>query len=105
MDSATPKGTITSKEFGDVYFSAQDGLAETQHVFLKGNNLPENWQNKDYFTIAETGFGTGLNFLAVWDLFEQTAKPSQKLDFISFEKYPLSKDEIKQAAISFLLYR
>lgn len=97
MTGATPKGTITSKEFGDVYFSAADGLAETQHVFLKGNGLPEKWQGKQEFTIAETGFGTGLNFLAAWQLFEETAQPSQKLHFISFEKFPLSTDEIRQA--------
>lgn len=97
MNGATPKGTIISKEFGDVYFSVQDGLAETRHVFIEGNNLPTRWQGRENFTIAETGFGTGLNFLAAWQLFDETAKPDQKLDFISFEKYPLSVNEIREA--------
>lgn len=86
---------LRSEIFDDIYFSPEDGIAETQHVFLTGNDLPRAWQDKDRFTIAETGFGTGLNFLCAWRLFEQTAKPGQVLDYISFEKHPLSKDQIK----------
>lgn len=91
------KGAPRSKEFDDVYFSAEDGLAETRHVFLDGNDLPDAWADRDRFTICETGFGTGLNFLAVWKLFEDTAAPDQSLEFISFEKFPLSADEIMDA--------
>lgn len=80
-----------------MYFSAEDGLAETQYVFLKSNGLPDAWAGKDEFTIFETGFGTGLNFLAVWELFEQHAKRGQRLRFISVEKYPLSAANIREA--------
>ncbi|MCI5060982.1 MAG: bifunctional tRNA (5-methylaminomethyl-2-thiouridine)(34)-methyltransferase MnmD/FAD-dependent 5-carboxymethylaminomethyl-2-thiouridine(34) oxidoreductase MnmC [Alphaproteobacteria bacterium] len=86
-----------SSQFDDIYFSAEDGLAETNHVFLQGNDLLRGWAGQDQFVIAETGFGTGLNFLAVWDLFEKTADADQQLDFISFEKYPLAPDEIREA--------
>ncbi|MEM7651292.1 MAG: tRNA U-34 5-methylaminomethyl-2-thiouridine biosynthesis protein, partial [Pseudomonadota bacterium] len=89
-------GAPRSKEYDDVYFSADDGLAETQHVFLDGNNLPGAWAGKERFVICETGFGTGLNFLAVWKLFEDTAPPEQSLDFISFEKFPLTAQEIEE---------
>ena len=88
-------GAPRSKVFDDVYFSAENGLAETEHVFIKGNNLPENWKGKERFVIAETGFGTGLNFLCAWKLFKEQADPAQKLNFISFEKFPLDADEIK----------
>lgn len=87
-------GAPRSKEFDDVYFSAENGLAETRHVFLDGNGLPARWDGAGAFTIGETGFGTGLNFLAVWKLFEDTARPDQTLHFISFEKFPLSAQEI-----------
>ena len=76
--------TIRSEEFDDIYFSPEDGVAETEYVFLRGNNLPQNWLNKDHFTIAETGFGTGLNFFVAWDMFEQAASPQQSLHFVSF---------------------
>lgn len=89
-------GSPRSKEFDDVYFSAADGLAETQHVFFEGNRLPGRWAGRDSFTICETGFGTGLNFLATWKLFSDTKQPGQKLHFISFEKFPLSREEIKE---------
>lgn len=88
---------IRSKQFDDIYFSPDGGLAETQHVFLQGNGLPERWKNQPEFTIFETGFGTGLNFLAAWDLFARTAKPDQVLHYISVEKYPLSANEIRSA--------
>ena len=91
------KGAPRSKIFDDVYFSAEDGLAETRHVFLAGNNLPDAWEGRERFPIAETGFGTGLNFLAAWKLFAETATPGQSLEFISFEKYPLSAAEISDA--------
>ena len=89
-------GAPRSKEFDDVYFSRNDGLAETKHVFLASNGLPEGWSGRERFVIAETGFGTGLNFLAVWKLFRETAK-GERLDYISVEKFPLSKREIFEA--------
>ncbi len=86
-----------SKQFDDVYFSAENGLAETRHVFLDGNGLPDAWAGKDHFTIFETGFGTGLNFLAVWKLFEEGAAQGQTLRFVSVEKFPLGKKDIGEA--------
>ncbi len=91
------KDVPVSEEFDDIYFSKEDGLAETAHVFLNGNDLPDAWTDKAHFTIFETGFGTGLNFFSVWKLFEETAKGNQRLDFISVEKYPLKPDEIRGA--------
>lgn len=88
---------LKSDQYDDVYFSAQDGLAETRYVFLDGNNLPEAWIGKDVFRIGETGFGTGLNFYAVWALFVQTAELGQVLHFTSFEKFPLSAEVIREA--------
>lgn len=87
-------GAPKSKEFDDVYFSADDGLAESEYVFLDGNHLPREWQGKPRFTICETGFGTGLNFLAAWKRFIETTQDGECLDFISFEKFPLDAEEI-----------
>ena len=66
-----------SSEFGDIYFSSDSGLDETQYVFLAHNQLKTRWENlkEDHFTIAETGFGTGLNFLCTWKLWRETAPP------------------------------
>ena len=63
-----------SGEFGDVYFSHADGLAETRHVFLAHNQLSERLTRlapKQCLTIAEVGCGTGLNLLATWQLGRQ----------------------------------
>ena len=56
-------GLPFSTEFDDIYFSRQGGLAETEYVFMQQNGLPERWRDRKNFVIAETGFGTGLNFL------------------------------------------
>lgn len=97
-------GTPVSDQFDDVYFSNVNGLEETRYVFLKQNRLPERWSELDQrrFVIAETGFGTGLNFLAVWQWFEQFREQNpdaslKELHFISFEKYPLSKQDLVKA--------
>lgn len=87
-----------SEEFDDVYFSEVGGLAETQHVFIRGNRLPDAWKGKEIFTICETGFGTGLNFLVAAKLWRESkgyARP-EHLNYISFEKYPLERDYIKE---------
>jgi len=84
-----------SKEFDDIYFSADNGLEEKKYVFLKQNNLPTDWQNKSDYVIAETGFGTGLSFLLTWILFEETSFPHQHLTYYSFEKFPLSPSQIQ----------
>ncbi len=97
-------GTPVSDQFDDVYFSNVNGLEETRYVFLSQNSLPQRWQDYDQkrFVIAETGFGTGLNFLAVWQWFEKFRQQNpdaklQSLHFISFEKYPLSKNDLIKA--------
>lgn len=85
-----------STQFDDVYFSADGGPDETLHVFLNGNNLPNAWQGRPRFTIGETGFGTGLNFLLAWEMFDRTAAPGAFLDFVSVEKFPLSAEDIRK---------
>ncbi|ABI78035.1 FAD dependent oxidoreductase domain protein [Hyphomonas neptunium ATCC 15444] len=91
-------GTPFATAFGDVYFSAQDGLAETRAVFFKGCGLPEAWAGRAQFTVAETGFGTGLNFLALWQLWrEHRPHPAARLSFVSFEGYPLRAEDAARA--------
>ncbi len=102
------ENTPVSDKFDDVYFSNQDGLAETHYVFLEGNQLWERWVNyqEAHFVIAETGFGTGLNFFAVTTLFREFRQkypdlPLKRLYFISFEKYPLLLDALQQAHLAY----
>ena len=90
-----------SKQFGDVYFSKDNGLLETRHVFLNGNDLStrlENLQDFEYFSVGETGFGTGLNILALWQLWQQVRPNNHShLHAISVEKFPLTKNDLTRA--------
>ncbi|MCC2616763.1 bifunctional tRNA (5-methylaminomethyl-2-thiouridine)(34)-methyltransferase MnmD/FAD-dependent 5-carboxymethylaminomethyl-2-thiouridine(34) oxidoreductase MnmC [Aestuariibacter halophilus] len=98
------QGTPVAQQFDDVYFSNHDGLAETRHVFLTNNGLPERWQQWQHprFTVAETGFGTGLNFLALWHAYrtfrrENPDGPDFSLHVFTTEKYPLTREDLKTA--------
>ena len=80
-------GILRADNFDDLYFSADNGLEESQHVFIDGNHIADRLSNTAHFTIAETGFGTGLDFLVVMKLLEDiTAKQQRirKIDYNSF---------------------
>ncbi|AHG75344.1 tRNA 5-methylaminomethyl-2-thiouridine biosynthesis bifunctional protein MnmC [Mannheimia varigena USDA-ARS-USMARC-1296] len=101
--SFNSSNTPVSDQFDDIYFSTQDGLAESHYVFQEGNQLWEKWlsHSREAFVIAETGFGTGLNFFAVAEKFKQfrAAFPESKLKrlyFISFEKFPLTSAQLAE---------
>ena len=87
-------GTLYSQQFDDVYASAAGTLAETRHVFLQGNELPERWRNSGRFTIIETGFGAGLNFLATWKAWREAAPGYARLHFVSVEKHPFARTDL-----------
>ncbi|MFB1078193.1 FAD-dependent 5-carboxymethylaminomethyl-2-thiouridine(34) oxidoreductase MnmC [Photobacterium damselae] len=100
-------GTPVSNDFDDVYFSNANGLEETRYVFLQQNGLPDRWNDfsRRRFVVAETGFGTGLNFLALWQQFkafraENPDATVKELHFISFEKFPVTLDDLKKAHLS-----
>ncbi len=84
-------GTPYSRDYGDVYHSAESGPGQAQHVFLGGNGLPRNWARARVFTIVETGFGLGLNFLATWRLWRDDPARCEHLHFVSIEKHPFDR--------------
>ena len=95
LDWSRP-GTPVATDFGDIYFSTDGGLAETETVFLKGCGLPEAWQTRNRFVIGELGFGSGLNFLAAWKLWDGGKPKDRRLHFISVEKYPFDAQQLEQ---------
>ncbi len=86
-------GTPFSPAYGDIYHSSQGGLDQARHVFLGGNDLPARWLGRDSFSILETGFGLGLNFLATWQAWKAAGEPC-RLHFISVEKHPFHRDDL-----------
>lgn len=101
-------GTPVADHFDDVYFSNDSGCDETQHVFVEGNDLAQRWQNcrTRHFTIAETGFGTGLNCLVAMRAFKQfraanPEHPLQQLYIVSTEKFPIAVDDLTRALAVF----
>ena len=96
-DQSEPYSTL----FDDIYFNSNQGLNESQYVFIDGNDLHKRWNDykKPLFCIAETGFCSGLNFINTVNNFlsfkqQQPQSNLQRLHFISFEKYPLTTEDI-----------
>lgn len=93
----TEDGAPRSGRFDDVYFSREDGLAETRAVFMAGCGLPGAWAGRSRFTVAELGFGTGLNIAALLDLWRREGLPDGRLHVFSIEGFPLDRDEAARA--------
>jgi len=96
-DDGAPRSLVAD----DGYFSCAGGLAESRAVFLAGCGLPEAWRGRASFAIGELGFGTGLNALAVWDLWRATRPPGGVLHFVSIEGFPLEREEAARALAPF----
>ncbi|CAN5236914.1 tRNA (5-methylaminomethyl-2-thiouridine)(34)-methyltransferase MnmD [soil metagenome] len=95
--SWTEEGEPRSARFGDVYFSKDDGLAESRAVFLAGCGLPEAWAGREHFTVGELGFGTGLNIVALLDLWRRDRPEGGQLTVFSIEAWPLTAAEAMRA--------
>ena len=93
------EGVPFSTEFDDYYFSTDDGLTEIEHNFIKPNHLLSRFTataEQQTFRLVETGFGSGLNFIKTVALWLEVAPRQAQLHFISFEKHPMSLDDLSQ---------
>jgi tRNA 5-methylaminomethyl-2-thiouridine biosynthesis bifunctional protein len=90
-------GSLYSPLHNDIYHSAVGSIAQAQYVFLQGNGLPERWQHRPAFTVLETGFGMGINFLATWAAWRADPERCEQLHFVSIEKHPFSADDLRGA--------
>jgi tRNA 5-methylaminomethyl-2-thiouridine biosynthesis bifunctional protein len=90
-------GTPTAPAFGDVYHARIGAFAQAGHVFLAGNGLPDRWAGRARFTILETGFGLGLNFLATWQAWRADPNRSERLAYIAVEQYPPTRADLERA--------
>ncbi|WP_315138063.1 FAD-dependent 5-carboxymethylaminomethyl-2-thiouridine(34) oxidoreductase MnmC [Achromobacter marplatensis] len=87
-------GKLYSPVYGDVYHSPSGALGQAEHVFLRGNGLPGRWRGRKGFTVCETGFGLGLNFLALWKAWREDPQRSATLHVISMEAHPFTQEDL-----------
>src|SRR5690606_13854986 len=93
--SLGPDGRLRSAAYGDVYHNISSALGQAEHVFLRGNGLPQRWRGRSAFTVCETGFGLGLNFLALWQAWRQDPARSRRLHMLSIEAHPFDRDALR----------
>ncbi len=90
-------GQPRSQLYGDVYFSAEDGLAEARAVYLQGCGLPDAWRDRGRFVVGELGFGTGLNVLALIELWTRRRPKGGQLHIFSIEAHPITVEDTRRA--------
>lgn len=95
----TSDGSPHSPRFNDRYRSRSGGVAQAAGVFLAGCGLPQRWRGKAKFTVLETGFGLGMNFLTTWAAWEADAQRCARLSFVSMEAYLVSAADIARSAL------
>src|SRR3546814_11790197 len=88
-------GRFSSASYGDVYHSQSGALGQAEHVFLRGNGLPQRWRGRQGFTVCETGFGLGLNFLALWHAWRNDPARPRRLHMLSIEAHPFARDALR----------
>jgi tRNA 5-methylaminomethyl-2-thiouridine biosynthesis bifunctional protein len=91
------QGVPRCAAFDDIYHPREGALEQAQRVFLTGNGLPERWRGRARFTILETGFGLGNNFLATWAAWLDDPERCERLHFVSLEKHPPTRDDLARA--------
>jgi tRNA 5-methylaminomethyl-2-thiouridine biosynthesis bifunctional protein len=91
------RGAAWAPDFGDRYHAEAGALEQAEHVFLHGNGLPQRWAGQRRFTIVETGFGLGNNFLATWDAWRRDPQRCTRLDFVSVDRHPPVRADLERA--------
>ena len=92
--SLNSDGMPISTQFDDIYYSGSSPLEQAKNVFLAGNDVPQRWQGRARFTVLETGFGLGHNFLALWDAWRRDPRRCARLHVVSIEAHPFTRDDL-----------
>lgn len=90
-------GTAHATDFGEAYPAPGEGLRRARCVYLAGNQLPAQWAGREHFTVLETGFGTGHNFIATWDAWQRDPARSHWLHYVAVEGHPLARSDLVRA--------
>ncbi len=89
-----------SSAAGDIYFSADDGLAESDYVFIEGNQLRQRWHSHHPdtpFVIAEVGVGTALNVCLTIATWLRHRPPGGRLHYLGLERAPVKPGDMQRA--------
>jgi tRNA 5-methylaminomethyl-2-thiouridine biosynthesis bifunctional protein len=92
-----PQAVPSAPEFDDVYHPRIGALAQAQHVFLRGNGLPARWAGCHRFTLLETGFGLGNNFLATWQAWREDPARCSHLFYVAIDRHPPTAVDLARA--------
>ncbi|MCR6570235.1 bifunctional tRNA (5-methylaminomethyl-2-thiouridine)(34)-methyltransferase MnmD/FAD-dependent 5-carboxymethylaminomethyl-2-thiouridine(34) oxidoreductase MnmC [Campylobacter insulaenigrae] len=82
--------SVFSLDFEDYYFNSKDGINESSYVYTNAFEF-----NKEQIIVSELGFGIGLNFFLTLKRFLAEKKSNQRLFYVSFENFYISKEQLR----------
>lgn len=91
------QGQPLAPDFNDRYHPLAGAPAQAEHVFLRGNGLPERWAGRDRFTVLELGFGLGLNFLATWRAWRDDPRRPRWLHYAALDLHPPTPTDLARS--------
>lgn len=100
LDDPSHPGLPYAPAFGDIYHPRGGALAQAREVFLAGNGLPARWQGRPHFTVLETGFGLGNNFLATWAAWRADPQRSTRLTYLAIDRHPPTQSDLRAAHLA-----
>lgn len=90
------EGLPHAPDFGDRYHPRAGAALQAREVFLAGNGLPGRWAGRSDFSMLETGFGLGNNFLATWQAWRDDPQRPTRLHYVAIEGHPPSADDLRR---------
>lgn len=84
-----------SLQHKDIYWSRGNPVQEKRHVFANQHQLQERGKGASQFTILETGFGFGNNFLITANLWRELGHQGM-LNYIAIENSPVNPADLKR---------
>ncbi|QEI08444.1 FAD-dependent 5-carboxymethylaminomethyl-2-thiouridine(34) oxidoreductase MnmC [Pigmentiphaga aceris] len=88
-------GSPFSPRYGEAYRAAQAGALSSRSL-VAGAGLPARWRAREQFTVFDTSFGLGLNFLATWAAWRDDPARSGRLHMVAVEPHPFDRAGLAQ---------
>lgn len=89
------QGRLYSGFYDSVHHGGLDPWLRAQRVFLQGGALASRWAGLRDFTVLESGFGAGVNFLALWRAWRADPARPARLHVVALEAHPYTQADMR----------
>ena len=94
-------GTVFSEKLNAFYLADPHLVNSQQNSFLRHTLFEQKKKTQDILSMAEIGFGLGLNFVMLLKNWDAIFGKGKRLHYFAIEKFPLSKNNLQLAQKKF----